>query len=278
MKLASFLTDEGPCWGLATDDGVAPAPARLRARFPTLRAALAANALCEIGDGEAAIALGEISFLPPIPNPQKIICIGKNYVSHAAESGDKPAPYPSLFVRLANTLVAHGGALVRPLVSDHFDYEGELAMIVGRGGRHIAQAQALSHIAGYACFNDASVRDYQFGHSLTAGKNFFATAGFGPWLRTADAIADPSALSIITRLNGNEVQRGNTADLIFGLAEIVSYVSAITPLAPGDVIATGTPEGVGFARTPPLWLKPGDTIEVEIPGVGLLRNTVTAEA
>lgn len=282
MRLASFRTKDGPAWGMVTEGGIVPAPERLREHLSTLRAAIAADALGDLkeafADAEtAAIPLDEVEFLPPIPDPDKIVCVGRNYAAHAAESGNLPAAHPGLFIRLANTLVPHQGALVRPRVSEQFDYEGELAMVVGRGGRHIAPAEALSHIAGYACFHDGSVRDWQFDHSLTAGKNFLATAGFGPWLTTADEIPDPSSLTVVTRLNGVEVQRGDTADMIFAPAEIVSYISAFTELVPGDVIATGTPEGVGFARKPPLWLRPGDTVEVDIAGVGLLRNRIVAE-
>lgn len=278
MRLVSFRTADGPAWGKATDDGIVPAPKALLARLPTLRAAIAADALGEIAAcREPAIPFDAVVLLPPIPDPEKIVCIGKNYSAHAAESGDRPPERPSLFIRLANTLVPHGGALVRPKLSADFDYEGELAIVIGRGGRHIAARDALAHVAGYACFNDGSVRDYQFKHSLAAGKNFFATGGFGPWLTTADAVPDPLALTIETRLNGAVMQHASTAGMVFGPAEIIAYISAFTPLAPGDVIATGTPEGVAFARMPPPWLAPGDVVEVEISGVGLLRNTVAAE-
>ena len=171
----------------------------------------------------------------------------------------------------------HWGALVRPSVSSDMDYEGELAVVIGRGGRHIAASQALDHVAGYACFNDGSLRDYQRQHSVAVGKNFVATGGFGPWLVTRDEIPDPSQLTLTTRLNGAEVQRGDTADMIFSVLQIISYVSAFTQLDPGDVISTGTPPGVGMARKPPLWLKPGDVVEVEISQIGVLRNGVVAE-
>jgi 2-keto-4-pentenoate hydratase/2-oxohepta-3-ene-1,7-dioic acid hydratase in catechol pathway len=178
---------------------------------------------------------------------------------------------------LAGTLVAHDKPILRPLVSENFDYEGELAIIIGRSGRHLAEADALDHIFGYSCFMDGSVRDYQFDHSVAAGKNFTSTAGFGPWIVTADEVGDPSALEIATRLSGKEVQRGHTSDMLFGAASLVAYLSRIMPLEPGDVIATGTPEGVGFARKPPLWMRPGDVVEVEISAVGMLRNLVEQE-
>lgn len=279
MRLASFKVSGTDSYGVVTDDGVIDLGRRLGA--PTLRAALAADVLGEIGQ----IAKGakpdhrpdEITWLPPIPDPDKIICIGLNYRAHAAEAGVKPPDNPSVFIRLRSTLVPHGGALVRPKLSSDMDYEAELAVIIGRAGRHIAEHDALAHVAGYSCFNDASIRDYQFKHSLAVGKNFFATGGFGPWLVTTDEIADPSRLALRCRLNGVEVQHGSTDDLIFPVPWLISYLSSITPLAPGDVIVTGTPHGVGYARKPPLWMKPGDTVEIDISSIGVLRNTVVAE-
>ena len=166
---------------------------------------------------------------------------------------------------------------MRPSLSSDFDYEGELAVVMGRAGRHIKAADALDHVAGYACFNDGSLRDYQRQHSVAVGKNFLAPGGFGPWLVSRDEIPDPSQLTLMTRLNGVEVQRGDTADMIFSVPQIISYVSAFTPLEPGDVISTGTPPGVGMAHKPPLWLKPGDVVEVEISKICVLRNSVVAE-
>jgi len=280
MKLASFTAAGRASYGIVGDNGIVDLGARLGARYPTLRAALAAGALGEIAGAASAkpdLALAQAALLPPIPAPDKIVCIGLNYRAHAAEAGLKVPEHPSLFLRLTNTLVPHGGALVRPSVSSAMDYEGELAVVIGRAGRHIAAAQALDHIAGYACFNDGSLRDYQRQHSVAVGKNFLATGGFGPWLVTSDEIPDPSRLTLATRLNGAEVQRGDTADMIFSVPQIVSYVSAFTRLEPGDVISTGTPPGVGMARKPPLWLKPGDVVEVEISGIGVLRNSVIDE-
>jgi 2-keto-4-pentenoate hydratase/2-oxohepta-3-ene-1,7-dioic acid hydratase in catechol pathway len=167
--------------------------------------------------------------------------------------------------------------MVRPILSGDFDYEGELAIIIGKGGHHIAKTDALTHVFGYACFNDGSLRDYQFKHSLAVGKNFPSTGGFGPWIATSDTIPDPSKLTLTTRVNGAQVQHKGIDDMIFDVPSIISYVSSWTALVPGDVIATGTPEGVGFARKPPLWLKAGDTVEVEISGIGVLRNPIIAE-
>jgi 2-keto-4-pentenoate hydratase/2-oxohepta-3-ene-1,7-dioic acid hydratase in catechol pathway len=280
MKLASFTTAGRASYGLIVDAGLVDLGARLGSRYPTLRETLAGDALGEIARAVGAkpdLALAEVTLLPPITAPDKIVCIGLNYRAHAAEAGLKVPEHPSLFLRLANTLVPHCGALVRPSVSSAMDYEGELAVVIGRGGYRIAAATALDHVAGYACFNDGSLRDYQRQHSVTVGKNFLATAGFGPWLVTSDEIPDPSQLTLTTRLNGAEVQHGETADMIFSVPQIVSYVSIFTRLEPGDVISTGTPPGVGMARHPPLWLKPGDVVEVEISRIGVLRNAVISE-
>lgn len=280
MKLVSFRKDGRDSYGLiAASGGVIDAGRRLGAATPTLRAVLAQGKLGALRAlaGEAAdFAPDEVEMLPPIPEPEKILCIGLNYKSHVAETGRDLPAQPSVFSRLTNTLVPHGGAFVKPKVSDHFDYEGELAMVIGKPGRYISEAQALSHVAGYSCFNDGSLRDYQK-HSVTAGKNFFRTGGFGPWIVTADVIGNPEDLELTTRLNGQVVQHSNTSLLIYSLAKIISYISEFTPLEPGDVIATGTPEGVGARRTPPLWMKAGDTVEVEISGIGILRNPIKAE-
>ena len=183
---------------------------------------------------------------------------------------------PSMFIRFDDTLVGHGGELIRPKVSEHFDFEGELALVIGKGGRHIAAARALEHVAGYTCFVDGSVRDYQK-FSVTSGKNFPGTGPLGPWLVTRDEIPDPGRLTLTTRLNGKEVQHATTDLLIYSIPQIIAFCSDFTALAPGDVISTGTPEGVGHGRKPPLWMKVGDTLEVEITGIGVLRAQVVDE-
>lgn len=282
MQIASYVRAGGtPSYGIVLGDAVIDLGPRLGGRFPTLRAVLAADALAEVAAiAQAAkpdLRLSEVTLLPPIPDPAKIVCVGRNYRGHAAESGVALPEHPMLFLRLVNTLVADGGALVRPRQSGDFDFEGELAVIIGKGGRHIPPAAALGHVAGYSCFNDASVRDVQFKHSVTAGKNFFATGGFGPFFVTAEAVGDPARLDLETRLNGKVVQHTSTDDLIFDLPALIAYVSGFTPLEPGDVITTGTPEGVGFARKPPLWMKAGDVVEVAISKVGVLRNDVQDE-
>lgn len=229
-------------------------------------------------DWAAAPALDGVRFAPPVPRPGAIWCVGLNYEDHRLETGKAKADYPTMFMRFPVCLVAHGEAILRPRVSEKLDYEGELAVVIGKTGRHIPEEAALGHVAGYACFDDASVRDYQ-AHSTQfgPGKNFFRTGGFGPWIVSADEIPDPQALAIETRLNGEVVQRSHTSRMSYPVRELVSYLSRITPLLPGDVIATGTPSGVGMARKPPLYLKPGDSVEVEIERVGVLRNPIEAE-
>ena len=183
---------------------------------------------------------------------------------------------PSMFIRFADTLVGHGGEMIRPTVSDNFDFEGELALVIGKAGRHIKAEHALDHVAGYTCFVDGSVRDYQK-FSVTSGKNFPGTGPLGPWLVTTDEIPDPSRLTLTTRLNGKEVQHATTDQLIYAIPQIIAFCSDFTALSPGDVIATGTPEGVGHSRKPPLWMKPGDALEVEISGIGMLRARIVDE-
>src|SRR6266566_4136299 len=280
MKLASYIADGKACFGVVTGDGVITLNQHLGSRYASLRDALAAGALAEIRKGadgaKADHGLSGIKWLPGIPNPEKILCAGINYRSHAAETGREVPKQPSMFVRLANTLVGHEGEMIRPSVSQNFDFEGELAVIIGRGGRHIAIERALEHVAGYTCFVDGSVRDYQK-FSVTSGKNFPATGPLGPWIVTTDEIADPKRLTLVTRLNGQEVQKSGTDLLIHSVPQIIAFCSDFTPLTPGDVIATGTPEGVGHRRNPPLWMKPGDVLEVEISGIGTLRSRVVDE-
>jgi 2-keto-4-pentenoate hydratase/2-oxohepta-3-ene-1,7-dioic acid hydratase in catechol pathway len=281
MRLISFVRDGIESWGAVVGEAVVDMSTRFDRKYPRLKHALAKPTLNliahELNAAQPDFNLASVTLLPPIPDPDKIICIGLNYRAHVSEGGGKAAKFPSLFTRFTDTLVGHEGAIVRPLVSTELDYECELALVIGKPGRHIARADAMSHVAGYSCFNDASVRDYQVSHSLPAGKNFIATGGFGPWIVTADEIPDPGKLALRTLLNGVELQHGNTADLIFDIPAFISYISGFTPLAMGDVISTGTPEGVGFLRKPPIWLKPGDIVEIEVEKIGTLRNPVVAE-
>jgi 2-keto-4-pentenoate hydratase/2-oxohepta-3-ene-1,7-dioic acid hydratase in catechol pathway len=280
MKLASYAVDGRKAFGAVIGDAVVTLNERLGGRYAGLRQALAACALADLKKvAEAATPdhrLADVKLLPPIPDPEKILCAGINYRSHAAETGRDLPKQPSMFIRLANTLTGHEGELIRPSVSQSFDFEGELALVIGRAGRHIPVEQALDHVAGYTCFVDGSVRDYQK-ISVTSGKNFPGTGPLGPWIVTTDEIPDPKRLTLVTRLNGQEVQRSGTDLLIYSVPQIIAFCSDFTPLAPGDVIATGTPEGVGHRRTPPLWMKAGDVLEVEISRIGTLRNRVVVE-
>jgi 2-keto-4-pentenoate hydratase/2-oxohepta-3-ene-1,7-dioic acid hydratase in catechol pathway len=279
MKYVSFRRGDRSSYGVVMDGGVFDLGMRHCDRHPTMRAALSAGVLGELA-GEARapdVALSAITLLPPIPDPDKIVCVGLNYRAHVGEGGGELPTHPSLFTRFADTLVPHGGAIVVPRLSAELDYECELAFVIGRGGRHIPAESAMEHVFGYTCFNDASVRDYQVRHSLPAGKNFHATGGCGPWIVTADEVGDPGCLELTTRINGVEHQHGNTRDLIFDIPAIIAYVSGFTPLSPGDIISTGTPEGVGFLRDPRVFLRPGDLVEVFVERIGVLANPVVAE-
>jgi 2-keto-4-pentenoate hydratase/2-oxohepta-3-ene-1,7-dioic acid hydratase in catechol pathway len=278
MKLLSFVADGKELFGAVSGEGIVTLNDKIGQ--PNLRAALAAGAI-EAMNKAASHAkpdhkLSEIKFLPVIPHPEKILCAGINYRSHAAETGRELPKQPSMFVRFTDTLVGHGGEMIRPSVSDNFDFEGELAVVIGKPGRHIKSERALDHVAGYTCFVDGSVRDFQR-FSVTSGKNFPSTGPLGPWLVTTDEIPDPSRLTLTTRLNGKEVQRSGTDLLIYSIPQIIAFCSDFTALAAGDVIATGTPEGVGHRRTPPLWMKSGDQLEVEITGIGILRTHIVDE-
>ena len=225
-------------------------------------------------------ALDEVRLLPPVADPAaKFLCVGVNYVPHIMEMGRERPDYPVVFVRFADSLVGHGGELVRPRESVMFDFEGELAVVIGKRARRVSRERAYEHVAGYSCFNDGSVRDFQrHGPQWTPGKNFPRSGAFGPWLVTADEQSDPAAFRLQTRLNGEIVQDESVAELCFDVPRLIEYCSTFTQLEPGDVIVTGTPGGVGAGRTPPLWMKAGDVVEVEISGVGLLRNTVIDDA
>ena len=276
MRLVSFRHADTSKFGVFVDGGIVD----LSARWPSLRDAIAAKGLADVAaatrKATADFRLDDVELLPVIPNPDKILCVGLNYASHVGEVGRALPTVPSIFSRLHNTLVPHGGDIVRPSASTNFDFEGELAIVIGERCRHVPRASALSVVAGYTCFLDVSVRDFQK-HSVTAGKNFPGTGPLGPWMVTTDVIPDPQALSLVTRLNGAEVQRDTTDHMIFDVATIIEYVSTFTVLEPGDIIATGTPDGVGLGRKPPLWMKGGDKLEVEISGIGTLQVNVVDE-
>jgi 2-keto-4-pentenoate hydratase/2-oxohepta-3-ene-1,7-dioic acid hydratase in catechol pathway len=278
MKLISFLrpNDNRPSCGIVAGDGVIDLGAGLRGLKRTL------GDLAGLGQMAAHKPdwpLGGLTLLPVIPDPEKILCVGLNYGAHIKETGNEPPTKPLIFVRFASSQVAHLQPILRPRVSTRLDFEGELAVVIGRRGRHVPRAEAMDHVAGYACYNDGSVRDFQRHSSqFTPGKNFPATGGFGPWLVTRDEVGDIRGSTLTTRLNGNVVQQARLDDLIFDVPALIEYCSTFTELVPGDVLVTGTPGGVGAARKPPLWMQPGDVVEVEISGVGLLRNPVAQEA
>ncbi len=280
MKLLSFETDAGTSYGRLEGHGVIDLGQRLGNKYPDLRTLLEESGQAEaeaIAATDVDYRLDEISYQQVIPNARRIICIGLNYREHAAEMGLKFPEHPSLFSKWPDALVGHENDIICPKASKNFDFEGELAFIIGKPGRHISVADGMSHVAGYTPFLDGSVRDFQ-GHSVIAGKNFQHSGACGPWLTSADEITNPMDLRLTTCLNGEVVQDESTAQLYYTVPDIIAYVSQFTPLHPGDVIATGTPSGVGAGRKPPLWMQPGDRITVEISGLGKLANNVVAEA
>ncbi len=282
MKLVSFRVDGRSSYGVLDGAAIADVSSVLGQDFPDLKSTLGQeNSLARLREaaGQArSVALDAVELLPPVPNPAKIFCIGHNYEEHRVETGRPKTTYPAVFVRFAESQVAHQQAAWIPSVSTEVDYEGEMAVVIGRSGRRIPRDQALAHVAGYSCYNDISIRDWQRHTSqFTPGKNFLRTGAFGPWIVTADEIADPQSLDLTTRLNGQVMQSANTAQMIFTVAEIIEYLSAFTLLVPGDVIVSGTPGGVGAKRDPQVFMKAGDLIEVEIGAVGTLRNRLVPE-
>lgn len=280
MKLASYRLQNKDSYGAVVDGGVIDLAKRLK--YPDLHSVIAAGALAEAAaaakGAKPDATLDQISFLPVLPNPGKIICVGLNYKAHREETGRKETDNPALFVRFADSQTAHLQPLVKPKASDMLDYEGELAVIIGKSGRHVPEDKALGIIAGYSCYNDGSVRDWQ-NHTIqwTAGKNFPKTGSFGPWMVTTDEIPDPTKLTLTTRLNGNVMQNSGTDLLIWSIPTLIKYITTFTELRPGDVISTGTPGGVGMKRNPPVFMKAGDSVEIEITGIGILKNQIVAE-
>jgi 2-keto-4-pentenoate hydratase/2-oxohepta-3-ene-1,7-dioic acid hydratase in catechol pathway len=281
MKLASFSSANGASWGIIDGGHAIDVGAVLRSRVPDLLSAIRDGAMAEITQAAATAPryeLAEITWLPVIPNPGKILCVGLNYETHRKETGRTEVENPTIFARFANSQTGHLRPIPRPRVSTDLDYEGELAIIIGTPGRYITRQTAMAHIAGFACYNDGSVRDFQrHTHQFTPGKNFPDTGAFGPWMVTRDEMGEIGHQRLQTRVNGEVVQDALLSQMIFDIPRQIEYCSSFTRLEPGDVIVTGTPGGVGAKRQPPLWLKPGDTVEVEIDGVGLLRNPVTQE-
>lgn len=278
MRYVSFLRSDGSSgYGRLDGDAVADLSAAPGAPA-SLKAALAGGRLAAL-QPTTTLPLANLTLLPPIPDPGKIFCVGLNYADHVTEMGREQKDHPAIFTRWADTLVAHGQPLIVPKESPCLDYEGELAVIIGKGGRRIAREQAMDHVFGYCVFNDGSVRDWQR-HNIqfTPGKNFPATGGFGPAIVTPDEVPDLAAQRVQTRVSGELLQDQPLSDLIFDVPAIIAYLSSFTALSPGDVIATGTPGGVGDKRKPPRYLKEGDRVEVSIGVIGTLANPVRAEA
>jgi len=281
MRLASFRTARGASYGAVTGKGIVDLGRRLGNRYSDLRTLLEKNGLDEARKAAGSAPdyqESDVTWLPVIPNPDKIVCVGLNYEEHRQETGRDKTEQPALFLRLAESQVGHRQPIRRPRESKNLDYEAEIAVIIGRAGRRISQKDAWSHIAGYACYNDGSVRDWQR-HTIqwTAGKNFAGTGGFGPWMVSADEIPAGTLLTLSCRLNGERMQHATTEQMIFKIPKLIEYISTFTTLLPGDVIVTGTPGGVGARRNPPVWMKPGDTVEIEIDKVGVLVNTIAED-
>ncbi len=278
MKLSSYKTAQGESYGIVTAKGIVDLKRYLGNQYPDLKSLIAGNAFSQAVHyaGAAPDYQGsDVTWLPVIPNPDKIVCVGLNYQEHVAETGRDNTEQPAIFLRLPESQVGHKQPIVRPRESKNLDFEAEIAVIIGRGGRRISQKDAWSHIAGYSCYNDGSVRDWQR-HTIqwTAGKNFAHTGGFGPWMVTADEVPPGTKITLTCRLNGQQMQHANTEQMIFKIPKIIEYVSSWTTLAPGDVLVTGTPGGVGARRNPPVWMKPGDKVEIEIDKVGILENSI----
>jgi 2-keto-4-pentenoate hydratase/2-oxohepta-3-ene-1,7-dioic acid hydratase in catechol pathway len=281
MKLASYIAGGKPAFGLVTDMGVITLSDRLGPGSLTLREALQEDGVLEellklARGAEPDRRLEDIKFLPVVTDPGKILCVGINYRSHAAEHGHAVLEKPNIFTKFNDCLGGHEGQIIRPKASSQLDFEGELAVIIGKAGRAISAKDALSHVAGYTCFCDGSVRDF-IKISLITGKNFPATSPLGPWMVTADEIPDPAKLTLTTRLNGVQMQHSGTDMMMHDVPALIAYCSTFTPLSPGDIIATGTPEGIGARRNPPVWMKAGDVLEVEISQIGTLRADIVDE-
>ncbi len=280
MKLLSFIRADGSkSYGIYKDNGIVDLGLRLGDKYKDIKALLAADALSLVSQyarEQIDYSADTVRFLPIIESPDKILCVGMNYMAKRQEF-DETNNAPTLFVRFPESQTGHACGVVKPQVSNEFDYEGELAVIIGKSGKHIRREEALHYVAGYSCYMDGSVRDWQ--HSwFTAGKNWQETGAFGPWMVTTDEIANPHELDIRTYLNGQMVQNDNTGNMVHSIPELIEYISTFATLSAGDVIITGSPGGVGKKRTPPLFMKEGDVIEVEIQKIGKLRNQIVSDA
>jgi 2-keto-4-pentenoate hydratase/2-oxohepta-3-ene-1,7-dioic acid hydratase in catechol pathway len=285
MKLISYEHNGAETWGALVDDRVVDLAGV--SGISTLAEFVGSPAFQDrdslLASTSAGPSLSEVQLLPVIPRPEKIVCAVRNYMDHhqevlAAGMQRELAEFPPIFLRVWRSQVAHGQPIVRPRVSESLDWEGEVAVVIGTGGRDIPEADAWEHVAGYSAYNDASVREWQFhAKQIASGKNFEGTGAFGPWLVTSDEIEPGRKLSIETRLNGEVVQSSDTGNMIFPIPRLINYASTIFTLVPGDVIVTGTPAGVGWSKKPPRFMKPGDVVEVEVEGIGVLRNPVVAQ-
>jgi 2-keto-4-pentenoate hydratase/2-oxohepta-3-ene-1,7-dioic acid hydratase in catechol pathway len=282
MKLATFKVSGLESWGLVDNNCIIDVGAILNDSFPDLKSVFAANVYDEIVRAATKAPrhpLSDVVWLPVVPNPDKIICIGLNYEEHRRETGRSQAKFPAVFTRFANSQTGHLNGVPLSHLSTQLDYEGELAVIIGRKTRYASADNAMQCVAGYSCYNDMSVRDWQHHtHQFSPGKNFPGTGAFGPWMVTPDEVPGLGQLRLTTRVNGSVVQSATIDQMIFDIPHLIEYTSSFTQLEPGDVIVTGTPGGVGAKRQPPSWLKPGDITEVEIENIGILRNTIVVEA
>jgi len=278
MKLSSYKTAQGASYGIVTAKGIVDLKRYLGNQYPDLKSLITGNAFSQAVQYAGAAPdyqASDVTWLPVIPNPDKIVCVGLNYQEHVVETGRDNTEQPAIFLRLPESQIGHKQPIVRPRESKNLDFEAEIAVIIGTPGRRISQQNAYKHVAGYSCYNDGSVRDWQR-HTIqwTAGKNFPQTGGFGPWMVTADEIPPGTTMTLSCRLNGERMQHASTEQMIFKIPKIIEYVSTWTTLAPGDVLVTGTPGGVGARRNPPIWMKPGDKVEIEIDKVGVLENSI----
>lgn len=277
MKIASFRKSETESFGIVTEEGIAD----LRGQGMSLLDVLQRGTLASLKPGGTVHRLGDITLLPPVTQPEKIICVGVNYANRNEEykDGSERPKYPSLFMRTPGSFVGHGVPLVKPRESDQFDYEGEIVLVIGKAGRRIPRERALDHVAGLTLCNEGSVRDWlRHGKfNVTQGKNFDASGSIGPWMVTKDELDPAKPLSLVTRVNGETRQDDTTGNLIFTFSDLIAYITTFTTLKPGDMIVTGTPTGAGARFDPPKWLRTGDVVEVEVPGIGILSNKVVAE-
>ncbi|MFA7944814.1 fumarylacetoacetate hydrolase family protein [Pseudomonas brenneri] len=282
MKITSFMHQGRHSYGIVEGNQIIDLDSMKAIIGNDVKEAIERNRLLELREidlnGLPRIDIADVTFLPVISNPGKILCIGINYATHVRETGRDMPTYPMIFTRFADSQTAHMQPILRPAASHKLDFEGELAVVIGKTARHVDQADALDYVAGYSCYNDGSVRDWQK-HTIqfVPGKNFPQTGSFGPWLVTSDEIKNPQDLELTTRLNGEVMQHTNTSDMIFEVRKLIEYCTTFTELAPGDVIVTGTTGGVGAFREPPVWMKPGDIVEVEISSIGILRNIIADE-